>query len=472
MLVTTNNILLTNFYYVDEIWIAYLILFMLVLAEILFSVSLCVVEDFNENDLESISDKMSLTNIQTLNLFLENRSKYENRFHAALITVNILMFIPIEVLLSTVMRPLFTDADFGNSAIVVSFAVVLVSFFILILFVNFLLFFLLPRKIVRHSSEYTKAAFTLFSLKLSLIMVPISDFSNFFLTIFFNLIGKNKYNKDDEVTEDDILSMVQESNDQGLIEDDEVAMINNIFELNDKEAKDIMTNRNSIVGINADTTLSDAIKIMLEGSNSRYPVYIDNLDHIIGILHLKDALRYQDANRQRNGSIKRYPKLLREARFVSETRKIDDLFKKMKDDKLQMVIVIDEYGQTSGLVAMEDILEEIVGNILDEYDKEETFVELKGEKNYEIDGLTPLEELSDLLKIDFECEDTDIETINGFLINKLGYIPENDDKSEIEYEGYSFKIIQVENHIIKTVFVTKITVEEEKKDTDFVDKQA
>ena len=85
--------------------------------------------------------------------------------------------------------------------------------------------------------------------------------------------------------------MVQESNDQGLIEDDEVAMINNIFELNDKEAKDIMTNRNSIVGINADTTLSDAIKIMLEGSNSRYPVYIDNLDHIIGILHLKDALR-------------------------------------------------------------------------------------------------------------------------------------------------------------------------------------
>ena len=99
-------------------------------------------------------------------------------------------------------------------------------------------------------------------------------------------------------------------------------------------------------------------------------------------------------------------------------------------------------------------------------------MELKGEKNYEIDGLTPLEELSDLLKIDFECEDTDIETINGVLINKLGYIPENDDKSEIEYEGYSFKIIQVENHIIKTVFVTKITVEEEKKDTDFVDKQA
>jgi putative hemolysin len=144
----------------------------------------------------------------------------------------------------------------------------------------------------------------------------------------------------------------------------------------------------------------------------------------------------------------------------------------MKDDKLQMVIVIDEYGQTSGLVAMEDILEEIVGNILDEYDKEETFVEPKGEKSYEIDGLTPLEELSELLKIDFECEDTDIETINGFLINKLGYIPENDDKSEVEYEGYSFKLLQVENHIIKTVFVTKITSEEQKNDVNFIEKQA
>ena len=471
-MLATNNILLSGFIYFDELWIAYLILFILVLAEILFSVSLCVVEDFTENNLEEISDKISLPNIQTLTVFLENRSKYENRFHAALITVNILMFIPIETILSALIKLLFPDADFSNSTSALLFAVCVVAFFVIILFINFLLFFLLPRKIVRHSSEYTKAAFTLFSLKLSLIMVPISDFSNFFLTVFFNLIGKNKYNRDDEVTEDDILSMVQESNDQGLIEDDEVTMINNIFELNDKEAKDIMTNRNSIVGINADTTLSDAIKIMLEGSNSRYPVYIDNLDHIIGILHLKDALRYQDANKQRNGSIKRYPKLLREARFVSETRKIDDLFKKMKDDKLQMVIVIDEYGQTSGLVAMEDILEEIVGNILDEYDKEETFVEPKGEKSYEIDGLTPLEELSELLKIDFECEDTDIETINGFLINKLGYIPENDDKSEVEYEGYSFKLLQVENHIIKTVFVTKITSEEQKNDVNFIDKQA
>lgn len=281
-------------------------------------------------------------------------------------------------------------------------------------------------------------------------MIPISDFSDYILKLFFKIIGKNKYNEDEKVTEDDILSMVQESN----IEDDEVEMINNIFELNDKEAKDIMTNRNNIVAINADTSLSDAIKIMLEGSNSRYPVYIDNLDHIIGIIHLKDALRYKDANKSRDGAIKRYPKILREARFVSETRKIDDLFEKMKADKLQMVIVIDEYGQTSGLIAMEDILEEIVGNIMDEYDEEETFFEKKDEKTYEIDGLTLLEDLEDLIGIKLECED-DIETVNGFILNKLGYIPQNDDKSEFLVDGYVFKILQVENHMVKTVLIEK-----------------
>ncbi len=472
-----NSLLLSGLIDIESGWYIYILLLILILAEILFSVSLYVVEDFNEGDLELISDKLSLANIQTLNNFLDKKSRFVNRFHAALITTYILFFVPISYFVGLLCDLIVSKTGLNGLYLNLVYIAISVVLFLVIFYLNFLVFFLFPRRIVRHSTEMTKAAFTLFSLKLSLVMAPVSDLADLFLTGFFNIIGKNKYNLDEKVTEDDILSMVQESNDQGLIEDDEVTMINNIFELNDKEAKDIMTNRNSIVGINADTTLSDAIKIMLDGSNSRYPVYIDNLDHIIGILHLKDALRYQEANKTRNGVIKRYPKLLREARFVSETRKIDDLFKKMKDDKLQMVIVIDEYGQTSGLVAMEDILEEIVGNILDEYDKEETFVSLKGEKSYEIDGLTPLEELADILDIEIDVEDKDIETINGFIINKIGYIPEPGDESEIEYKGYTFKILQVDNHIIKTVYVTKNAEEtgeneEESKEKDKKEKSA
>ncbi|MBP5276546.1 MAG: HlyC/CorC family transporter [Lachnospiraceae bacterium] len=451
----------------------FILLFALFAAEILFAVSLCVVEDFNDADLENISDKLNLKNIEALEKFLRNRHKFENRFHCALITVNILMFYPFIKISAFLVDLIFKDIN------LLLLAVISVVFFSIYLFINYLLFFALPRKVVRHSSEYTKAMFTLFSLKISIVMAPIADFSDILLRGFFKLIGKNSFNAKEEVTEDDILSMVQESKDMGLIEDDEVAMINNIFELNDKEAKDIMTNRKNIVAIDANTPLPDAIKMMLEGSNSRYPVYIDNLDHIIGILHLKDALRYQDANKQRNGAIKRYPKLLREARFVLETRKIDDLFKKMKDDKLQMVIVIDEYGQTSGLVAMEDILEEIVGNILDEYDEEETFVEVKDGKSYEIDGLTPLEDLESLLKIKLECEDNDIETINGYILNKLGYIPAEGEECEIEAEGYIFKVLSVEKHIIKSVLVTKIVneitnnsdTENSSKDTENIEKK-
>ena len=456
-----------NFYDFNDVWPFYLVLVCLLAIETLLSVSLYVVEDFNESDLLAINERLTASDGKSLQKFLKNKSRYINRFHAALITAEMFVIMVVSNLFVSIVAHL---AEIVGWSVLVSFLLVLAALFVF-LFLNFLFFFLLPRRIFRHSSEYVKAIFALFSLKISVLMAPISDLSDFIISGFFNVIGKSKYNKEEEVTEDDILSMVQESNDQGLIEDDEVAMINNIFELNDKEAKDIMTNRNSIVGINGDTALSEAIKIMLDGSNSRYPVYIDNLDHIIGIIHLKDALRYKEANKDRNGAIRRYPKLLREARFVSETRKIDDLFKKMKDDKLQMVVVIDEYGQTSGLVAMEDILEEIVGNILDEYDKEETFVELKGEKSYEIDGLTPLEELSEILGVDLNDEDEDIETINGFMLHKLGYIPESDDRSVIEFKGYSFKILEVENHIIKSVFVTKITNEAQNKDTDFVEKQ-
>ena len=463
-----SNYMGFEFYYFEDAWPFYIILVFLFIVETLLSVSLYVVEDFNEANLSSIRERLSSSDEKSLQKFLKNKNKYVNRFHAALITVHMFVILLAANIIIDVTDRFMLLADWS----VVLYILFIIFILIIFLFFNFLFFFLLPRRLFRHSSEYVKAIFTLFSLKISVIMAPISDFSDFLITGFFNIIGKSKFNREEEVTEDDILSMVQESNDQGIIEDDEVEMINNIFELNDKEAQDIMTNRKNIVGIDGDTKLSDAIKIMLDGSNSRYPVYIDSLDHIIGIIHLKDALRYQSNFKDRDGAIRRYPKLLREARFVSETRKIDDLFKKMKDDKLQMVIVIDEYGQTSGLVAMEDILEEIVGNILDEYDKEETFVESKGEKSYEIDGLTPLEELSDILGIDLESEDEDIETINGFLTNKLGYVPENDDKSVIEYGGYSFKILEVENHIIKSVFVTKITSEDANNNADFVEKQA
>lgn len=253
--------------------------------------------------------------------------------------------------------------------------------------------------------------------------------------------------------EENILSMVNESHEQGYIEASEAEMISNIFEFGDKQAQDIMTDRSNITAIEAEMTLNDAMNFMLNESNSRFPVYKENLDHIIGIIYLKDAFRIARNRSLLDKPIEEVEGLLRTAHFIPETRNVDDLFKTMRATKLQMVMVIDEYGQTSGLVALEDILEEIVGNIMDEYDEDEGHIEQKANNKFIIDGMTPLEELEERFRISFG--EVPVETINGFLISKMERIPTEKDRFSINVEGYNFKVIEVENKMIKKVVVAK-----------------
>ncbi|MBO5450187.1 MAG: HlyC/CorC family transporter [Lachnospiraceae bacterium] len=255
--------------------------------------------------------------------------------------------------------------------------------------------------------------------------------------------------------------MVNEGHETGALQATEAKMINNIFEFSDKEAKDIMTNRSNIIGIDGNECLKDVVSFMLSEANSRYPVYIDNIDHIIGVLHLKDACRMLQDETKADKPVKSIKGLLRNANFIPETRKIDVLFKTMQSLKTHFVIVIDEYGQTSGVLTMEDILEEIVGNIFDEYDEEEAFIKSKGKDSYEIDGLTPLDELGDTLDIDFS--DLEFETLNGLMISKLEHIPSEHEDFEMDFNSYNFKILAVENKIIKRVLVSKNPTKEGEK---------
>lgn len=275
-----------------------------------------------------------------------------------------------------------------------------------------------------------------------------------FLTRFFG--GQ----KSDEI-EDEIISMVNEGHEQGVLHDSEAQMITNIFEFSDKEAKDIMTHRSNIVAIDGNTTLQEAVTFMLEEKNSRYPVYIENIDHIIGIIHVKDAFKVLQEGKMNDKPVKSIKRIIREAKFIPETRNIDRLFRSMQALKIHIVIVIDEYGQTSGLIAMEDILEEIVGNILDEYDEDEVLIKEKGKDTYEIDGLTPLEELEERFGMQFENEE--FETLNGFLISRLERIPNDDDLFDMDYGGYHFKVLSIENKVIKRVLVSKLKKEKEEQ---------
>ena len=287
------------------------------------------------------------------------------------------------------------------------------------------------------------------------LFYPIAAFIQGCVYLLELPFGVNTKEMPEDVTEEEIISMVNEGHEQGVLEANEAEMITNIVEFGDKEAQDVMTHRTNIVGVDGKINLKSAIQFMLDATNSRFPVYEEGMDNITGIIHLKDAMRCHTAGNYDEWLIKDIPGLIRQAVFIPKTRKINLLFKNMQSKKLQMVIVADEYGQTAGLVALEDILEEIVGNIQDEYDEDVVYIEEQADGSFLADGMTPLEELEDRLGITFKLEE-DIGTLNGYLVSKLDKIPAEDEKSVIEDMGYSFQILSVARKKIQRARIRKL----------------
>ena len=289
----------------------------------------------------------------------------------------------------------------------------------------------------------------------------MDDGSNPYLIILLAIVGiiefiivpiiYYKRSKQENITEEDVISLVNEGHEDGNILASEAAMIQNIFEFSDTDAKDIMTHRKNIVAINGESTLREAIDFINNNNMSRYPVYIEELDNIIGILHIKDILMYvnEDIDSLR---VKDLHELLSVAEFVPETHGINTLFAKMQSKKRHMVIVVDEYGQVSGLLSLEDILEEIVGDIEDEHDDEEASIEVKTEDSFMMDGGTTLEEVEEILGTKLS---EDYETLNGYLISLYGKIPEDGKSFTLEDDNYIFYIKNVTGKVIGGVYVRR-----------------
>ena len=209
------------------------------------------------------------------------------------------------------------------------------------------------------------------------------------------------------------------------------------------EAHDIMTHRTNVVAFDQEVLLKNMIDTMLEEGNSRYPVYEENIDNIRGIVHYKDALKFMTQNPwAKFKPLKELPGIIREASLIPETRSIGDLFHTMQAKKIHMAVVVDEYGQTAGIVTMEDILEEIVGDILDEYDEDEVTIRAQKDHSLIIDGLAYLEDVEEELDIDFG--DVEFETLNGYLTSFLGHFPSKKDVDVvIKANGYMFTILYI-----------------------------
>lgn len=271
-------------------------------------------------------------------------------------------------------------------------------------------------------------------------------------------IFKKKKSSEEDVTEEDLILAINEGHEQGVLKKSQAEMINNIFLLDDKEAGDIMTHRTEIISIDGDLSLEDVAKKVLSLNKSRFPVYVDDLDNIIGIVTFRDVMIRQNQGLENSEKIKNIQWLIRPAVFVPETKKINVLFRDMQQWKNHMVIVADEYGQTSGIVCMEDILEEIVGNIFDEYDDEDADIIKKEDGTYVIKGDTPLEDIKETLHIEF---DEDCETLNGYLTAKLDRVLQKNERPEMVVNNVKYKILGVKNRVITNVLVTILKVNDQ-----------
>ena len=269
---------------------------------------------------------------------------------------------------------------------------------------------------------------------------------------FGDFLKKLNRRNADKITEEEIISMVNEGHETGVLQANEVEMIQNIFEFTDKEAKDIMTHRKNICALDGTMELRQALDQVLKEPYSRFPVYLDDIDNIIGILHIKEVMAFSQNETLMDRQLKDINGLFAASEFIPETRKISDLFQKMQAKKAHMVIVVDEYGQTSGLVAMEDILEEIVGNIFDEHDRENQLIEKVSDSRYIMHGMASFEDVKDALGIEFEEEyDIDMSNFDSITNIKLCEIANN----EIDWMGLDYEFIAFNNDSSKEIWCKK-----------------
>lgn len=326
---------------------------------------------------------------------------------------------------------------------------------------------LVPKRVAQQKAlpvaKFSLGVISTLAIILKPLIWLISASTNLVLKMFHLKTEAN----DDAVSEDDIRLMVNVGGESGTIEEDEQEMIQNIFELNDSAVYEIMTRQSDIVAIDITDTEEQILETIETSGYSRYPVYEDDVNNITGILNARSFLINLTKKEEEKSSLK---ELLRTPYFVPETIKADQLFSDMQKNKIHIAVVIDEYGGTSGIITLEDLLEEIVGNIYDEYDEQEKpEIEMVGDKRYRIQGDTLLEDVMDELHISLP-EDEGYDTIGGLVLSTLHTIPKDGQKFTVNFGNISITVTNVVDHRIEEVILTiedkkdEQTEKEEEKD--------
>lgn len=316
---------------------------------------------------------------------------------------------------------------------------------------------LVPKRIGMQIPEKVAFAVAKPLYVMSKITSPFVKFLSLSTNGVVRLLGFDPNADEEVVTEEEIRMMVDVGGEKGVIENDQKEMINNIFEFDDMDAGDVMTHRTDVVAADVnDTTLEEFMEIAIENGRSRIPLYDEDIDSIVGIVYVKDLLKYVGKEVKVKETLKN---IMREPYFVPETKACGELFKEMRLKRIQMAVVVDEYGGTAGIVTLEDIVEAVMGNIQDEYDEEEEEISKIDENTFTVDGTIDIEEIDEL--IGKELPEGDYETLAGFIMDELQCIPKNGEMNEVVFENVKFTVLQVEDRRIEKIKVEITPIIEE-----------
>ena len=324
---------------------------------------------------------------------------------------------------------------------------------------------LVPKRLAMKN--YEKIAFGTIGIirAIAIVTAPFVKFLTLTTNAISKLFGVGE-NEQEIVTEEEIKMMVDQGEENGTIEEEEKELINNVFEFNDITVSEIMTHRTDIFAVDVNMSGEEVLQKIIEDDckHSRIPVYEETIDEIIGILYVKDLIKNVN---KKSFKIKN---IMKEAYFVSQSKLINELFRELQKNKKQIAIILDEYGGTAGLITMEDILEEIVGDIYDEYDDIEEEYEKIDDNTYILSGSMPIYDVNKLMGV--EIPEGDYDTLSGYLQEELGRIPEEEENPIIETKDLIFKIEEYEDRrILKVKVCRKNQVEEESQDDETDDKK-
>ena len=431
------------------------LLFLLILVNAFFAMSEMAIVSLNDNMIDKLAEE-GHKKAKKIKKLTENPSNFLSTIQIGVTLAGFLTSASA----STTFAQMLTNAvlsingDFVKFQSVIS-GVSVVVITVIMSYFSLVLGELAPKRMAMQKPEEIAYKIVDIVLIVKKVCKPFVKVLSFSTNIVVRLFGFDPNADEESVTEEEIRMMVDVGQEKGVIEDHQKEMINNIFEFDDIDVTEIMTHRTDMIAVEDTDTLEDVVKLSIEHGYSRIPVFHEDQDNIIGIIYIKDLLQYVSKALPKTKSP---TDIMRPAHYVPFSKNCGELFTELTEKRVQMAVVVDEYGGTAGIVTVEDLVEAIMGNIRDEYDDDEEEIIEESENLFTVDGIAYIEEVNEL--VGDIIPEGDYDTLGGFIISQLGFLPKDGDMNEVVYENVKFTILNVEERRIGKVRVEITPVEE------------